>query len=350
MNPSPLIMPNILQRYREMLAALEEERGDWADPFWLRIAAQVATTKGGSPASIADAIRLTAICLDSLAEWFREFASPARFVIAALLVQHDVPMRDFVIWRLRTKDALDDVGLSCDPFALTMTALILHQAPGHRPVGLHDAHRLKELHDRLKRLHRWLVGAGDIPVFAALTQIHQSPEIIAGRIEEAYQMLLGDGLLPGHDLQTSANLLLLTGLTPLEAVSRFRDLDSTLELFDGPIDTSLYQSIAVLAMLDHDAAHLAQRFLVLHDALAQADADLVGTLSHTIIATDLTALGALQAEVAPAIGQPRPPAELTRALRTFQLASLALLSQVDRGLIQAADADADAAADWPGTP
>jgi hypothetical protein len=37
-------------------------------------------------------------------------------------------------------------------------------------------------------------------------------------------------------------------------------------------------------------------------------------------------------------------------LRTFQLASLALLSQVDRGLIQAADADADAAADWPGTP
>lgn len=335
---SDAIAPIIIQRYRELRIALDDESDEWEETYWLRFAAQALVTMDREPADIAAAIRLAASSLSALADWFRDFASPARFVIAAMLVQYNVPILDLIAWRVRMQELLAEAGIACDPFTLTMTTLImnLREEPGAAgaPVAVHEIHRLTEIHDRMKRLHRWLIGPGDIPAFAALTHCRLSPEVTVARIEDAYQELLGDGLQTGHELQTAANLLGLTASTSEVSVRRFREIYDVLERFAGPVECADYGSIAVLTLIDAPAGYVADCFLSTCEALGQCDPDLQGTQSLATIAADVTVLALLTGDDALVGGAPTEQARIAAVLHAFRLASAVNISQIDRDLIQ----------------
>src|SRR5271170_7658635 len=84
-----------LDRYREILGAMRTERETWSDSFWLRIAAHAAVLCPDPAEQLAHRIREIAAALRERTDWYRSLASPVRFVVAAMLIQHHLKVADF---------------------------------------------------------------------------------------------------------------------------------------------------------------------------------------------------------------------------------------------------------------
>ena len=318
-----------LERYRNIIAALEPERGSWLDEFWLRIAAQVAVLAPDDPEHLANRIRHLGGALASHAKWYQDLASPLRFVVAAMLIQHHIKVHDFLAEHGRIAALLHQVGLRSSGFHHIMTVLILMIAPEHIGCGMLEAERLKAIHLAMKRFHWWLTGVDDLPACAALAQCHGSAIEVVTRAEACYQLLHESGLARGDHLQTAANLLPLTGLDADAAVARYRALKSRLESHEGTLLPSHYEVLSLLSLLDHDPETVIGRLLAVHQELKLFQPD-VQTAANLIIAAELTCLDLVRFDRAqrPLIGTTGEPA-MRRSLHTFRLAAAAMLSLID---------------------
>ena len=87
----PLPLP--LARFRDIVAALAEPGDTSGERHWLRFAAQAALLCPEDPPEIAADIRQLADALMAQADWYQGLTTPARFAVAALLVQHHLPLR-----------------------------------------------------------------------------------------------------------------------------------------------------------------------------------------------------------------------------------------------------------------
>lgn len=334
-----------LERYRDIIAALEPERGSWLDEFWLRIAAQVAVLAPDEPKQLAHRIRHLGGALASHAKWYQDLASPLRFVVAAMLVQHHIKVHDFIAEHGRVAELLQRVGLRSVGFHHTMTVLILMISPEHIGCGMLEAERLKAIHQSMKRFHWWLTGADDLPACAALAHCHGSAAEVVGRAEACYQQLHESGMERGNHLQTAANLLPLTGLDADAAVARYRALKGRLEAREGTLLPSHYEVLSLLSLLDHDPETVIARLLAVHHELQLFQPDVVAA-ANLIIAADLTCLDLLRFNRAqqPLTGTAGEPV-MRRSLHTFRLAAAAMLSRVDVDL--ALPAAGMVPAGWP---
>ena len=321
-----------LERYRSIIAALEPERGSWLDEFWLRIAAQVAVLAPDDPRHLANRIRHLGGALASHAKWYQDLASPLRFAVAAMLIQHHITVHEFLAEHARIAEVLERVGLRSTGFHHTMTVLILMIAPEHLGCGMLEAERLKAIHLSMKRFHWWLTGVDDLPACAALAQCHGSAIEVVTRAEACYQLLHESGLSRGDHLQTAANLLPLTGLDPDAAVARYRALKSRLEARDGTLLPTHYEVLTLLSLLDHDPETVIGRLLAVRQELQLFQPDVVAA-ANLIIAADLTCLDLVRFDRAqqPLIGTTGEPA-MRRSLHTFRLAAAATLSRIDLDL------------------
>lgn len=322
-----------LERYRLIIAALEPERGSWLDEFWMRLAAQVAVLAPDEPQHLANRIRHIAGALAAHAKWYQDLASPQRFAVAAMLIQHHLKVHDFLAEHARIGDLLREVGLRSSGFHHTMTVLVLMLSPEHLGCGALEAERLKAIHLGMKRFHWWLTGVDDLPACAALAQCHGSAIEVVARAEACYQLLHASGLHRGDHLQTAANLLPLSGLTPDAAVARYRALKVRLEADDGKLLPTHYEVMSLLSLLDHDPQMVVARLLAVRQELALFQPD-VAPAANLIIAADLTCLDLLRFDRAqqPLAGTAREP-DMRRALHGYRIAAAAMLSRIDVDLM-----------------
>jgi hypothetical protein len=318
-----------LERYREILGVLSSERDSWDERFWLRFAAQVAVLHPDRPAATAERIRVVAGLIAGRARWFADLAEPSRFVVAAMLVQHHIPVAEFLLEYARIVALLDEVDLRHDGFPETMTVLILHLIHGHRPLRLLEMERVRALYDQMKKHHWWLSGPGDVPACAALSQRPGTAGVVEAGAEELYRRLHAAGLDTGDHLRTTASLLALLGLDHDLALARYLALRAALAHDGSPLFAEHYQSVAVLAGLEQPAELVVQRLDAAHRELDLMQQDMAGR-PNLIIASDLTFLdlvrfdGAMAARV-----QPLQVDAMMAAIHAFHLATAVLVSQVN---------------------
>ena len=322
-----------LERYRGIIAHLAGEFHGFQESFWLSFAAQSAVLVPDSTDNIAKRIHEVAMALYAHASWYQTLASPARFVIAAMLLQHGIPPADFERENLRLGDLLHAAGLRHGHFHQVLAVIILLQWPGDGRPGSSEIERIKAIYTRMKQNHGWITRIQDLPACAALAQCPESVDVVMARNETIYQQLHGTGIPVGQRLLTAANLLTLTGLEPDQAVERYRRLAHEMDERCGHPRSEHHDPLALLALLDQPPAMVVERWNTFRLDLDLFQAEEQGA-ANLVIAADLAVLELLaggQEQSAPA----NPDVALARleALHTYHLASAILVGQVEPQLV-----------------
>jgi hypothetical protein len=323
-----------LERYRQLIAALSSSSDAWDDAFWLRFAAQAAVMSPDSPTTLAHRIRDVSDVLQKRSHWYQTLASPARFVIAAMLIQHHLPVATFIAEHARIAALMTEVGLRHGRFHETIAVLILLMSPGHQPAALLELERVKAIYDQMKHFHWWLTGPADLPACAALAQCPGSVERMMVRVEDAYQQLHGAGMPTGKRLQTAAHLLPLGGPDLDQTVARYRALAEALGERTGHLSEMHYDPLALLALLEHRPAQVLDRLAAVTGELDLLQPECRGE-ANLLIASDLTVLDLVRCgqDLQPH-SNPQAVAHMLRTLHAYHLASAVLISQVEPDLVQ----------------
>ena len=338
----PIILPSTLtstlplDRYRMIIGAMSIERESWVDTFWLRIAAQAAMQCPDSPATLAQRIRESADALRHGASWYQSLASPARFVVAARLIQHRIPIHEFISEHSQLVEMLSAVGLHRHSgLNQIMTTIILRLSASGQPSVTRPIDRIKAIYEQMKRFHWWLTGPDDLPACAALAQCPGSPEEIVARVEIVYQALHKGGLLRGEHLQTAANLLPVIESNLDAGVWRYFSLKKALENRVGVLDEIHYETLVVLTMLAHPAERIVSQLLATYDELNRFQPD-QHDAANFLIAADLTFLDLVRFQPEPesaTVSALRPEAEIDASMATFHIVAAVLVSLIGPGLI-----------------
>lgn len=321
-----------LARYRAVIAALEPERESWLGEYWLRIAAHLAVLSPDDPTHVAKRLCRLAAELHAQATWFRDLASPLRFVIAAQLIQRNIRVHDFVGEHARISDLLRTAGLISTGFHHTMTVLMLINSPSGSDGAGQNVERLKYIYSNLKRFSWWLISETDLPTCAALVHCQGTAEDVVRRTEACNLQLKNAGLTPGDHLQTAASLLPLTGLAADDALGRYLELKNEFESRSAALLPIDYETIAVLSLLDHDPRLVINRLLAVRHELELLQPEAMRA-TNLIIAADLTCLDLIRYDrsFTPITRAHEDPA-MRNLLRAFQLATSAVVSRIDLDL------------------
>ena len=314
-----------LERFRAILGALDLDHQSFTDAFWMRFAAQAAVFHPDEPAVLAKRMRVIADHLSAHTAWYKPLASPLRFVVAALLLKSHTQLHEFVAQYHRIGDMLDKVGLRHGGRYEPLTVLILLSAPGHDPFSMLEAERLKTLYSRIKSGHWWITGIDDVPAIAAMAQLPGNAELLAASAEAIYQRLAEAGCMKGNHLQTAAHLLLLTGLRPDEAATRWMSLKRTMEAAKIAFYPAHYDALSVLSLLEQPATKVIECWQSVRRELDLSAPDLAGESSLSL-AADLTALDLIRYS---ADGTQLNQAALPTRLHTLSLATMVQISQVE---------------------
>lgn len=334
-----------LARYRAVIAALEPERESWLGEYWLRFAAHLAVLSPDDPTHVAKRLCHLAAELHAQATWFRDLASPLRFVIAAQLIQRNLRVHDFLGEHARISDLLRTAGLMSTGFHHTMTVLMLISSLSGSDGAGQSVERLKYIYFNLKRFPWWLISVTDLPTCTALVHCQGTAEDVVRRTEACNLQLKNAGLTPGDHLQTAACLLPLTGLAANDATGRYLALNNEFESRSAPLLPTDYETIAILSLLDHDPQLIVDRLLTVRQELELLQPEAMRA-TNFIIAADLTCLDLIRYDRAMApIAMTRDEPVMRNLLRAFQLATSAVASRIDQDLTVAASDTADA--DWP---
>ena len=331
MQPQPQrVIP--LERFRAILGQLDIDHQSFSDAFWMRFAAQAAVYHPEEPPIVADRLRHIAENLHHHVSWFATAGSPMRYVIAALLLKTNTSLHEFAAEYHRIGDVLDEVGLRHGGRYEPLTVLILHTTPGHNSFSLLQAERLKAIYRRMKSFHWWLTGIDDLPACAALSQLPETAEVIASTAESIYQRLAATGCLKGNHLQTAANLLMLTGLTAVEASERWLGLMRAMSAAHAELRPVHYDALSVLSLLVQPPELVIDRMLAIRREIDLASPDLAGD-SSLMLAADLTALDLVRCDVNGSyLSAADSVAIMLQRMHTLNLATMVQVSQVELDL------------------
>ena len=334
MHNDPLHSMIPLERYRTLIGTMVSQNDGWNESFWLRFAAQAVVMCPDSPPLLARRIREIADALLEHSTWYQTLASPARFVVSAMLIQQNIPVARFSAEHARIAEMMSGVGLRHGRFYETVAVLILLMSPDHQPSSMLEMERLKAIYDQMKRFHWWLTGPDDLPACAALAQCPGSAEVLVARVEEAYQQLHATGVPTGEHLQTAANLLPLAGIDINQAVARYRGLAAALTERTGALGEAHYDPLALLTLLDHEPGLVIQRLTAVSNELDLFQPEEQGA-ANILIASDLTFLDLVRCDRnRTPLTQTPAAAGMLRTLHAYHLASAVLLSQVEPHLVQ----------------
>lgn len=250
-----------LDRFLQIYAALNAERGCLGDASSLRFSAITALTTEGSPEAIARELREVAEDLQKQTSWFGALRSPLRFVIAAILLQQDDSPADYLAEVQRVRKLFREVQLRRSEVHEAMAILCLRSHRDRAPIPMADVNRFKSLYEEMKKHHWWLTGPEDFPACAILVHENGTPEEIGERIEQIYQALRSHGFSQGDALQTSANMLTLAHRPALEVAQRFRNLNNGFKAAGVRIGQGDYDELAILTFLSSSPESIVQTLL-----------------------------------------------------------------------------------------
>ena len=331
-SPLPSVVP--LDLYRHLIGLLNSDEDAWDDTLWLRFAAQVAVMCPDAPPTLVRRIREIAEQLLHHAPWYHALASPARFVVAAMLIQHRIPVADFVSEHAHVVSLMDVAGLRHEQFYSVVAVMMLMMNPGHRSATLADVERIKAIYEQMKRFHWWLTGPNDVPACVALAHCPGAADLLVERVEYAYQALLADGVLAGSYLQTAANLLPLADLEMDKTLQRYRGLVAALVAQKGAFHQPYYDPLALLTLLDHQPDLVISRLLAITGELDHFQPECEGDV-NILIASDLVFLDLIRSDrqQRPMV-EPNAVAKMLRTFHAFHLGSAVLVSQIDSSRVQ----------------
>lgn len=212
-------MTTPLIRYLGILTDLKKA-GHWqpvAD--WQRLGAAVALADDRPAADIAQAMDRAAYTLRNHAGWSPELATPAQWPVAGTVVGLGLDPHRFAYECETARARFHAAGLPDAGSWAPAIVAVLRQWPGRWPLAPDTIEAMQGLFTGMKATHRWLTGADDLAICAALIGAGGViPEAIA-QIEEGLTEIYP---WSGNDVQAAASVLALCEEMPTAAVAEFK--------------------------------------------------------------------------------------------------------------------------------
>lgn len=239
-----------LARFVELHAALEAERS-WADDkVPLRLAAVCLITTPGEAVALASTTRRHEAALGQRLGWFSTVSRSVRILIAAQIVKHgDDP--DLYYGEVeRVRAMFRAAGLRSGHVYEFLAVLVLRRVLGGQAITAAHVERFRAIYEEMKRHHWWLTGPDDFPACAMLVGRDEDPATIGAGTHAIYEALHERAdLWRGDPLQTAANVLYLSNMSPVEIAERFALLVAGFREGGARIGQQQYDELAILCFL-----------------------------------------------------------------------------------------------------
>ncbi|UCD25564.1 MAG: DUF4003 family protein [Gemmatimonadota bacterium] len=269
MNNRITIPEDPMSRFRDLYAALEKDRRWWRDTRRLRYAAMAAVGCEGTPVNVAQGIRRMEKALKEASPWHLNIGAHMRFIVAALLYQNRDSGRGFMNELRRVRKLFRGERLPRTLVFELIAVLILRIQAGGATVSQSTVRRLRDIYQEMKRHHRFLTGADDLPACAILTGQEGTATKLVDRTEAIYGELRAQGFQKGNPLQTTANVLSLAPGLPHELAGRATSLKQRFKSKGVRINQRDYDELAILSFLSQPTSRVVDRVLAQRAQLKQ---------------------------------------------------------------------------------
>ncbi len=325
---------HVIERFHNVLMALGAEQKSWPDIYWLRFAAQISVEATDDAETAARRIKKIADVLGDNASWMSAFSSPARFALAALLLQSRVLPKFFVSYHEEAQKILRAERIRRGGFHETMAIFIFMLTHEKEPLSTEDAVNLRTIYNEMKTYHWWLTGPEDLPACAALMQKGVPPKMVAAEAEQVYQYLHNTGIQNGEHLQMVSNLLSIIGLSVDDAVSRYLAIDRVYRKALHVDDAQGHEAVVVLSVLEQEPVVVIHTMMSIREEiekiqLAHYGPEHPSSASTTMIAVDLTVLDLMRYDKDMVLLEQPEIEKQEDTLRRFHVIQAALLSRFD---------------------
>jgi len=244
-----------------MVALLEELRKDagWRDDWeLLRWASLPLVEAEGAPDELVRELREMIDVLRRSAKWWKDLLGGTRTFVAGLLVARGVRAADCVAEVERARALLRAEGLRRGHSAEVLAILMLMEASQDGRVAAEHVQRLKQLFDRVRQDHSWLLGASEYPTLAFLAATDDGIEEMGTRVETTFRELREAGF------RSSSALLMVPHLLyhycgKESATGRFRALWEAFQGLGLRMNRADYDEVALLVSAPGSPAELARR-------------------------------------------------------------------------------------------
>jgi hypothetical protein len=271
----------MIERFAALLAALRD-RHRWTDITVIRLTALSLATLGagavtrgelsggdgaGCAAHLVERLDEVVLGLKDAARWTEPLASPIRYVLAAMLMRHELEPAAVAQAIRDTLDLLKQHGLKRGSTHAYLAAFLLAVRFEGCAPPTDTIDRMRRTLDCWKEDHPWLTGADDYPMAALHAARGRDPMELSRRVEQTYQALRRAGFGFGDQLQLSTHLLAMGELGGEEAAVRFAAIASELGEQKVSVGRSRYDEVALLALVPGEPRHLVTETLRLRDGL-----------------------------------------------------------------------------------
>lgn len=255
-----------------------QRRHRWTNTTSLRLAAASLAT-AGSDTSV-EAMDAVAAQLEARAKWSGPLRTSVRFVLAAMLVRHDLDVETVIPATEATRAAFTDHELGCGGVYPYLAAfLLVTQSGGAAPDPTVIA-RMAAIQDHWKQAHPWLTGRDDYPMAALHALRREDPLELSHRLEMTYAELHGRGFTRGNQLQLATQILAVAPTDGTEAAARFAAVAAALQARGEKVGTSRYDEVALLSVVNGAPGALADEVLRVRDALREVEG---GSWLHRVL-------------------------------------------------------------------
>ncbi len=255
-----------------------QRRHRWTNTTSLRLAAASLAT-AGSDTSV-EAMDAVAAQLEARAKWSGPLRTSVRFVLAAMMVRHDLDVETVIPATEATRAAFTDHELGCGGVYPYLAAfLLVTQSGGAAPDPTVIA-RMAAIQDHWKQAHPWLTGRDDYPMAALHALRREDPLELSHRLEMTYAELHGRGFTRGNQLQLATQILAVAPMDGTEAAARFAAVAAALQARGEKVGTSRYDEVALLSVVNGAPGALADEVLRVRDALRQVEG---GSWLHRVL-------------------------------------------------------------------
>jgi len=248
-----------MSRFRSLYEALEKDRRWWRDSRRLRYAAMAAVGCEGTPVNVAEGIRRMGKALQEASPWHLNVGAHLRFIVAALLYQNGDSARGFMNELRRVRKMFRGERLPRALMFELIAILILRIQADGTAITQHTVRRVREIYDEMKRHHRFLTGADDLPACAILAGQQGTPTNLVDKTEAIYSELRAEGFQRGDPLQTTANVLSLAQSSPHDLAGRTARLKEGFKKNGVRIHQRDYDELAILSFLSQQTARIVDR-------------------------------------------------------------------------------------------
>ena len=260
---------SFVDRFKDLYAALEQERRWWRSTVPLRYAAIAALQCEGRPAEVARGIRTVNRRLKDKAPWNWSVSPLVQFPVGAILYQHGDTAGQFLRELVRVRGMFRTARLHRALMYELLAVLIMRLQAHGKPISKETVQRFKAIYDEMKRHHKWLTGPDDFPACAILAGQEGSPRAIGESIEVIYGELRQQRFARGNPLQTAANMMYLAPGSAREVAARAAAFKVEFKKLKVRTSQRDYDELAMLSLLEDRPPAVVKRVVAIREDLSE---------------------------------------------------------------------------------